>query len=196
MNVLMNVLMNVRRRALAGVFIVIPIVLFALSALSAVAALPTASGPVPGGEREFLTLKRDLVIPDRKTGDDGLLTRINSLHVDDKGTIYVLDSKEAKVSIFKADGSLIRSIGKAGQGPGELQDPMFMSLRKDGTIAVFGEGNRRLVAFSPEGAYIDGDIDLMAVDSNFYPLAEDEAAVWDQIANSEELPHRGIGQVR
>lgn len=139
--------------------------------------LHSAAGPAAPADREFLTLKRNLVIPNRGSGKDGMVASITALRVDDQGRIYVLDGMDAKVKVFGSDGSFIRSFGRAGQGPGEFQYPMNMFLRKDGTIAVLDTVNMRLVGFSPEGADLE-DIDLRTVDQNFCPEAETEAAVY------------------
>ncbi len=136
-----------------------------------------AAGHAVPADREFLTLKRDLLIPGPTTRDDVVLTMIGSIRVDGHGTIYVLDSKDMKVKMFGKDGSFIRSFGKAGQGPGEFQYPLKMFLRKNGDIAVFDGERMGLIGFSPDGDHLE-DIDLRTVDQFFSPEAEDEAAVY------------------
>ncbi len=132
--------------------------LAALAGAIVLAFLPVhdaAAGPAAPADREFLTLKRDLVISDRTLGKNEGLLSIWSLRVDDKGTMYVLDGLDKKVKVFGADGSLIRSFGKAGQGPGEFQNPSGLLLGKDGSISIKDGSAGRIIRFSADGNFID-----------------------------------------
>ncbi len=129
----------------------------AVPASAAVVVVPGAStnASVAPGEREVLTLKRDLVISGRGLGKDEGLLSVWSLRVDDRGTMYVLDGLDKKVREFGADGSLLRSFGKVGQGPDEFQDPSGLLLGKDGNISIKDGSAGRIVKYSADGTFID-----------------------------------------
>jgi hypothetical protein len=72
------------------------------------------------------------------------------------GRVAVLDMGRHQLSLFEQDGSYIRSIGREGQGPGELADPWRLIRARADTVGVFdmaghlellpttGEGSRRM----------------------------------------------------
>ncbi len=154
--------------------IIVPIGAVVLAFLS---VMNSACGHAASGDREFLTLKRDLVISDRNAGKDGLLARIGVVQADDNGTIYVLDDKDDKVKVFGADGSFIRNLGKKGQGPGEFRTPAGLFIEKDGTISVFDLANGRMTGFSSEGAFIR-ELDLRSLGQFVAPEAESDEAFY------------------
>ncbi len=79
------------------------------------------------------------------TEPDGWNT-VGGLVADAKGTLYVLDNQEQRVMVFSADGKLIRSFGRKGQGPGEFQNASGMRIFKD-TLWVSDDRNNRLTGF-------------------------------------------------
>ncbi len=58
-------------------------------------------------------------------GDDGgisqepVLASPSEIRTDREGNIYIADNKLSAVQVFDADGNFLRSIGRAGEGPGE-----------------------------------------------------------------------------
>lgn len=53
--------------------------------------------------------------------DPYLLSHVPDLSVDDRGTIYVLDSGTKRVGVFDRDGRFLRHLAGEGEGPGEKQ---------------------------------------------------------------------------
>ncbi|MBB4639274.1 6-bladed beta-propeller [Longimicrobium terrae] len=65
-------------------------------------------------------------------------------------TVVVGDARANRVSIFSADGKLVRTIGRAGQGPGEFQYVGWVGMTADSILAwdpLLG----RLSVFSADG---------------------------------------------
>lgn len=58
-------------------------------------------------------------------------TMIRQGVVDKTGNIYVLLPREAKVRVFSASGRFLRTLGRKGQGPGEMMWPLAMGWRAD-----------------------------------------------------------------
>lgn len=106
--------------------------------------------PLPGTPRE-IQLRQDLCIGDEEGVEDFIFSQIRSVQVDEEENIYVLDSKEVCVKVFDKNGKHIRTFGKMGQGPGEIQLPMRMYLVSGKEIMIYDSGNSRLSFYSLEG---------------------------------------------
>jgi hypothetical protein len=71
------------------------------------------------------------------------------------GRIYVLDAKDHNIKIFEGDGTFVKTFGKKGAGPGELDRPWILDFIKN-SLYVADSQNRRIQIFSPEGEYLGG----------------------------------------
>jgi len=60
------------------------------------------------------------------------------------GNIAVLDCGRSTVRLYSPDGEYLRSIGRRGNGPGELQNISFMAVSEDGDIHLSGTGSEIL----------------------------------------------------
>ncbi len=105
------------------------------------------------------TLKKLDVIEDLVVGADeqsveDLLYAPVDIDSDAKGTIYVLDQRDAIIQRFDANGSFIGRIGRKGQGPGEFEGPVCLTVVPDGTILVVDQPLRRLTTFAPNGDFM------------------------------------------
>jgi len=78
-----------------------------------------------------------------------------SLSFDDAGRLKIYDGLTEKIHLVAPDGSLQRSWGEQGEGPGELASPMSMISWRDGSSAVMDLGKMGYVRFDPEGEYIE-----------------------------------------
>jgi hypothetical protein len=107
---------------------------------------------IPMYAPDALELRQDLVIGRPGGPAESLFSDIRQVAVDGEENIYVLDSKESHIEIFSIDGRHLRTIGRKGQGPGELDNPR--------TISIFGgeimvtEASRRLSFFSQDGTFL------------------------------------------
>lgn len=100
----------------------------------------------------YLQLVEELAIGQPSGPEEYLLSEIRSVVVDDEGRIYILDSKEDVVKVYDAQGQYLQTIGRPGQGPGELNTPMMISLYGDNLMVV--ESSRRISFFRLSGEYI------------------------------------------
>jgi len=111
---------------------------------------PKIPAPPPGIPKKIL-LREDLCIGDEEGVEDFMFSQIRSVQVDEEENIYVLDSKEVCVKVFDKNGRHIRTFGKRGQGPGELQVPTRMHLTAGKEILIYDAANRRLSYYSLDG---------------------------------------------
>lgn len=73
--------------------------------------------------------------------------------LDDDGNIYVCDAGANHIKKFNSKGQLIGTIGREGQGPGELSLTEFIEVLQDRLI-VWEWGNRRSSVFNLKGEFI------------------------------------------
>ena len=97
-----------------------------------------------------IKLEKELTIGERSGGKEALFQVVRSFRVDKDGNVYVLDSRAPKLLKFSNTGKLLFSVGRKGQGPGELMVPQGIELGKNGSLLVYDMGNRRLTYFSAE----------------------------------------------
>lgn len=84
-----------------------------------------------------------------------LFSRITGLDVDENGNFYVLDFSSAQVRVFDSRGIFLRAIGRKGQGPGEMEMPVFVQVGPAaGELIVFDSLRRNLITFSQDGKYL------------------------------------------
>lgn len=86
------------------------------------------------GEIEF-ELEEDLSIGNEED-ENYMFIRVWDIEVDEKGNIYVLDSKECRIQKYDRDGNYLQTIGRKGQGPGEFERASRMVLDSKGRIYV------------------------------------------------------------
>ena len=105
-------------------------------------------------ESPILELEEDLSIGGPQAEGEHVFGRIQTFVVDDEGSIYVLDQKDSHIKAFDGSGSYLRTIGRKGQGPGELYMPMTLSLnRTAGELAVL-QLSRCISFFKPDGTFL------------------------------------------
>ena len=85
------------------------------------------------------------------------------------GSIFAASSRQHTIFKFDSKGSLIKSFGQEGQGPGDLYHPGNLSIL-DGKYLVVGEyaGNHRISLFDLDGNFVKL---LKTKYSVFYPTA-------------------------
>jgi hypothetical protein len=76
-----------------------------------------------------------------------------SISAGSDGEIYVVDRAEHCVYVCDDNGNGLRTIGRKGQGPGELLNP-GKAVRDGNKILVLDRGNSRVVTFDISGRYL------------------------------------------
>ena len=84
---------------------------------------------------------------------DMSFVEISTLAVLKDGTVYVLDTKDSRVKVFDAKGKFLRAFGKAGQGPGEMNQPVGILITPENEVLVEDALNQRLAVFGLDGTF-------------------------------------------
>ncbi len=112
--------------------------------------------PEPMSRHAALTLNEDLSIGRADAGEEYLFSDISGLDVSDEGHIYVINRPDANVRIYDIKGIFLRTIGRKGQGPGEMEMPLYIQVQVGAgqDIFVFDYIGARGLYFSPDGAFL------------------------------------------
>lgn len=68
--------------------------------------------------------------------DDVLFGQIFRATGDADGNVYLLDAQLCEVPVFSPDGTLIKTLSREGEGPGETHEPVDLTLMPDGTLGI------------------------------------------------------------
>ncbi len=88
--------------------------------------------------------------------EEYLLNRPFQMRVDGQGYIYVLDYGDCHILVYDDDGKYIRTIGRKGQGPGEITSLAFFDFSQDGRVFVNDYMNQRIIIFDRKGNLLGG----------------------------------------
>jgi len=105
---------------------------------------PIYDGPV-------LSLIEELKIGEAVGRPEYTFGRIAAIAVDGKGGIFVADDKNIHIKAFDAKGGYVRTIGREGQGPGEIGRPYDVFIDSRGELLVPDGKNYKLHFYSPLG---------------------------------------------
>jgi len=105
------------------------------------------------GENVF-SLAEELSIGVAKGKKEYMFSEIIDLAVGEDERIYVSDQIEAHVKVFNKNGEYLRTIGRKGQGPGELNYPTWISITHQNELMVNNAGNRSLSFYTLDGAHV------------------------------------------
>jgi len=156
----------------------------------------------------LFTLEEELSIGDGDGNRAVAFSDISHLTADDQGRIYALDRKESCVRVFDADGRHIRTFGQPGQGPGDLNEPIFVYFLRGEILVTQYE---RLSFFSPAGdllrtvpmvketpsrARCNSRGNIIGTSSVFDPAAPETYAFVLKIYDPEITPIRELARVQ
>jgi len=82
---------------------------------------------------------------------EGKFNRIRALALGPDRLLYVADSCNHRIQVFRKTGELVKVIGSEGTGVGELNYPYDVAFGPKGDLYVVERGNHRVQKFSPAG---------------------------------------------
>jgi beta-lactamase regulating signal transducer with metallopeptidase domain len=74
--------------------------------------------------------------------------------MDKDGNTYVMDCGNHRIQVFGTAGNYLKTIGRAGKGPGEFQELFSMDINDDGHLYIYDRGKRSMERFDSEGKFI------------------------------------------
>ena len=101
---------------------------------------------------EFITLE-ELHYIDVNVFDEYYIYKLADMDVDSDTNLYVIDFYESTITIFDKNGKYLRAMGRRGQGPNELENPLSISIYDD-KISIF-ENFKGIKIWDLNGKYID-----------------------------------------
>jgi hypothetical protein len=133
-----------------GLLALLPALAAAGEAVTVDGVLHVRNGDAPEQGVETLELE-ELWRAGGDEDEDVLFGLIARILLDDEGRSYLLDSQLSQVSVFSPEGALLRTLGRAGEGPGEFNQSFDMVLMPDGTLGVAQTFPGKLVKIDLEG---------------------------------------------
>jgi len=109
------------------------------------------------GDEQKITLNLVRTLGDINVEDDEnyLFFGPTEVQIDHDGNIYILEMRGNSIKKYNKDFRYITTIGKEGEGPGELKYPNHFQIGSDNKIHVSDMGNQRIEIFSLEGEYLE-----------------------------------------
>lgn len=107
----------------------------------------------PKGVLTKLVLKEDFSIGEGEQEEE-MFSEMTAVEVDNEGNIYILDRKESMIKVFDSKGKYVRTIGKKGQGPGEVNQPVGIRITPNNELLVEDVFNQRLAVFALDGKFL------------------------------------------
>ncbi len=136
-------------------------------------------------------------------GDDwDTFGNVGSVHFDAEANLHILARQIDQFFVVGPDGSLRRTVGRSGEGPGEFTGVNRAFVARDGSYTVLGNFDRRIDLLEPGGGF-DRRIDLDPATTGII-LAEavhpDGSLLvsqvvrfdWDNLAAGFDLPEVGV----
>jgi hypothetical protein len=108
----------------------------------------------PIHKEDVFILEEELSIGSGDEGEEYSFFRIGNIAVNDRESIYVADIASAHIRVFDSDGKYLRTIGRKGQGPGEMQMPSYVQITSKNEVMVHDYMAQRLSFFSLDGKYL------------------------------------------
>lgn len=123
-------------------------------------AVPVINNPgIPQNSTREFFLQQEISIGDIDNNNTFFI-EVDDMDVDDKGDIYVLETKSMEVRVFDKYGTFKNKFGRRGEGPGEfiLPSDLMVDDRKD-LIYISDWKNKKISIFHETGT-LDSEIKL------------------------------------
>lgn len=83
--------------------------------------------------------------------DEVVFGYVRDVATDSRGMTYAADFQHSAVYVFSGSGTLVREIGRKGEGPGEFNQLWGLIIGEADTLYVWDSGRRHVTVFSPDG---------------------------------------------
>ena len=128
-----------------------------LTIVSDSAGIRVVSNPAPDTPLDW-TFTPTVTLGGEEDGPESFFSvSERTVGVDSAGRIYVLDTDGHRLAVFAGDGTHLRTLGREGEGPGEIAWPIRLNVKPDGTALIDDLGRGRVHGFDPEGMPLETD---------------------------------------
>ena len=112
-----------------------------------------AAGTLDGPDVIVNAVTEEVFTVGSVTGDDwDTFGSVRSVHFDAQSTLHIFDSQAEHILVVGPDGSLIRTVGGEGEGPGEFSNVTTAIVARDGSYTVLGFATIGLL--EPDGEFV------------------------------------------
>ncbi|MXX68813.1 MAG: hypothetical protein F4Y74_07620 [Gemmatimonadales bacterium] len=112
-----------------------------------------AAGTLEGPDVILNAVTEEVFTVGSATGDDwDTFGSVRSVHFDAHGNLHIFDGQAEHILVVGPEGSLIRTVGGQGEGPGEFENVTTAIVARDGSYTVLGFSHIDLLA--PDGEYV------------------------------------------
>ena len=124
----------------------------ALPCICVMAALTLILPSAQAQQLSFTLIEQLVISNDEDASAEYLFTYPELVRTDSKGYIYVHDRRRADIRVFDESGQYVTTIGKRGEGPGEMREIDGMHVDAHDRLIVADRHSRRFTIFSDLGA--------------------------------------------
>ena len=108
----------------------------------------------PLSNEPLFTIEEELSIGKAEGEEEYIFSQVRAIGVDNQEQIYALDIKNAHIKVIDKNGVYLRTVGKKGEGPGEINVPVDMFISAQNEIIVDDIANNRFSYYSQDGEFI------------------------------------------
>ncbi len=106
---------------------------------------------VHGQELSFTLHEQFVIGDDAEAPAEYIFSYPQQVRTDSKGNIYVHDRRRLDVRVFDASGRYVTTVGKRGEGPGEMRDIVGVHVDDQDRLIVADRIGRRFTIFTDMG---------------------------------------------
>lgn len=108
---------------------------------------------IKGEPATFILEEKFSIDTERDEIAEAGLTEIWHFDVDSEGNIYFTSYFTRDYGVFKFDknGNFVKSFGRRGQGPGEIQQPTSIKINSRDEVTIIDIGRKKLLVFDKNG---------------------------------------------
>ena len=111
--------------------------------------------PAQAQELTFTLVEQFVIGDDEEASAEYLLSFPKMVRTDSKGNIYVQDRRRMDIRVFDATGQYVTTIGKRGEGPGEMREIIGMHVDDQDRLIVADRMSARFTIFTEMGNGIE-----------------------------------------
>ncbi len=98
-----------------------------------------AAGTLDGPDAMVNAVTREVFSVGSAVGDAwDTFGSVRAVGFDREANLHILDSQAARIFVVRQDGSLVRTVGGQGEGPGEFNSSRGLIVARDGSYTVIG----------------------------------------------------------